>query len=649
MEKHNNLFVILFIGIEILLYSCSIIDSELEQALSYSKKNRIEMEKVLNYYRNVKPDSLKLEAAKYLIINMPRHFSYDIHAQEYYDGIDSILNIIVDKDSIVKKIEDYSDICKDKINITEDIKCIKSEYLIQNIERSFELWETPWAKHLDFEEFCEYLLPYKLIYYQSIDCWKDSLFSCCSKSLNRIDLCQDFKYSSVAAASIVNDELKEAKKEINILDISALPIRNSRILMKLPFGSCFDYSLLAAMLMRSKGIPVAIDFTPQWPDRRSSHTWNVVLSSNRSKNVSFAGVRNNPDKDFFSDSKMSKVFRYTFTANKDLIEMNSQTLNVPDIFKNIFIKDVTEEYIKTVDVTIPVKCDSDYAYLCTFDNNEWRPVCWGKIRRNMASFIKIGRNIVYLPVIYSNNKMNPIGSAFLLDEKGVVKPVINNVIQKESITVNRKFPLFKHVYAIKWRLMRGKIQAANKPNFEDSVTISILPEWDFTSGNIIIDADRKYRYFRFMSSLNWDCDMAELFFYEKDSNVAVKSERSFVSDKYNKISYLINNPVEDRDLLTYFSSFGNSQWIAFDFGRPINLGKIQYIRRGDGNAICPGDIYELYFWNNDNWTLIEKQKSIGVELIFYNVPRNSLLYIKNSTKGFDNRIFFYREKEMVWY
>lgn len=172
MRKHNYLFIILFIGFQLVLYSCSVKDTELEQALAYSKNNRIELEKVLNYYRNVKPDSLKSEAAKYLIINMPRHFSYDIHGQEYYDSIDSILNIIVDKNSIIKKIEEYSDIHKGKINITEDIKYIKSEYLIQNIEKSFELWEMPWAKHLDFEEFCEYLLPYKLIYYQSIDCWK---------------------------------------------------------------------------------------------------------------------------------------------------------------------------------------------------------------------------------------------------------------------------------------------------------------------------------------------------------------------------------------------------------------------------------------------------------------------------------------------
>ena len=44
----------------------------LEQALSMSGENQAELEKVLEYYKN---DSIKLEAARYLIRNMPFHFS----------------------------------------------------------------------------------------------------------------------------------------------------------------------------------------------------------------------------------------------------------------------------------------------------------------------------------------------------------------------------------------------------------------------------------------------------------------------------------------------------------------------------------------------------------------------------------------------
>ena len=45
-------------------------DKRLDFALEQAGKNRIELEKVLNYYQN---DSLKLEAARFLIRNMPGH------------------------------------------------------------------------------------------------------------------------------------------------------------------------------------------------------------------------------------------------------------------------------------------------------------------------------------------------------------------------------------------------------------------------------------------------------------------------------------------------------------------------------------------------------------------------------------------------
>ena len=57
------------------LTSCTIQKTKgisLEQALSMSGENREELEKVLEYYKN---DSLKLEAARFLIRNMPFHFS----------------------------------------------------------------------------------------------------------------------------------------------------------------------------------------------------------------------------------------------------------------------------------------------------------------------------------------------------------------------------------------------------------------------------------------------------------------------------------------------------------------------------------------------------------------------------------------------
>lgn len=43
-----------------------------------------------------------------------------------------------------------------------DVEIIGSDFLIANIEKAFSQWkEGEWATHVSFQDFCEYLLPYK--------------------------------------------------------------------------------------------------------------------------------------------------------------------------------------------------------------------------------------------------------------------------------------------------------------------------------------------------------------------------------------------------------------------------------------------------------------------------------------------------------
>ena len=58
-------------------YSCSNYSSRLKAVLDYSGTNRAELEKVLDHY---KKDSTKLAAARFLIENMPYHFTLE----QYY-------------------------------------------------------------------------------------------------------------------------------------------------------------------------------------------------------------------------------------------------------------------------------------------------------------------------------------------------------------------------------------------------------------------------------------------------------------------------------------------------------------------------------------------------------------------------------------
>ena len=73
--------------------SCQRYDSQLEEALILAKENRGELEKALAFYEK---DSLKLEAAKFLIKNMPGHYSYrEVDSiEKYYDAVDSVLKYV---------------------------------------------------------------------------------------------------------------------------------------------------------------------------------------------------------------------------------------------------------------------------------------------------------------------------------------------------------------------------------------------------------------------------------------------------------------------------------------------------------------------------------------------------------------------------
>ena len=187
-----------------LLSACSNtdIDRRLEQALELSGDNRVEMEKVLTHYEG---DSIKLAAAKFLIVNMPGHYSYaDTNTiLKYSHAVDSIL--VAMKDSAHNLIRDSIDACAlhfnvEKIKKQQDIQHVTSAYIIKNIDQAVSCWQKDrWAKHLSFDEFCEMLLPYKVQELQLLGNWRERLAKWPASSMEDIDLSDPYKYSTLEA------------------------------------------------------------------------------------------------------------------------------------------------------------------------------------------------------------------------------------------------------------------------------------------------------------------------------------------------------------------------------------------------------------------------------------------------------------------
>lgn len=648
MKQYPILFSFLCI-MPMLLIGCRY-DNSVCRSLQKAGENRSELEMVLHHFKKNKSDSLKYKAACYLIRHMPLHYSYGGSYEGYCDAVDSILSLKYDLQRTSFLIDSCSKRHQRTITFQPDIEHLKADYLIRNIDSAYSQWQYGhWAQHLTFDDFCEYLLPYKLMDQQPMDNWREQLFSLFNGDVYQLEsICSDYKANPRAAVCFINDELKKHNHQLLNSSSNYFPIMRATTLINKPFGTCVDYTFAAAALMRSKGIPVTIDYTPQWPDRNFGHYWNTVFTT-RKKNYEFNGFESNPSEEHYPDAKFAKVFRITYKPNDEILELVKQGRPLPPSLFNIFFKDVTNEYLATSDIAVKLFKDrpkGHNVFLAVFDNFEWVPIYWGNARGNNAYFKAMGRNILYLPVLWKNEVALPIGNPFFLDFNGGIRYLTPDFGYCHDVHINRKFPILRHVCARRDYFRFGKIEAANKPDFSDALNVAELPDWNIPADTLNISTVPPSRYWRFKSSGDNRCEMAELYFWQKDSDQRLRGE--IITGSGRRVGLDDFKWFDDGDPLTALWAEGDTYWAGYDFGEPVSIDRISYIRRGDGNDILPGAEYELFYWNGLNWDSLGRQVAKDVYLVYKNAPSGALFYIKCHSYGRDNRIFEYENGHIIW-
>ncbi len=189
--KTGWLYVLLFF---LLFLSCSPkmgevhIPGDVEEALVLAEENREELEKVISHFSKHEEDSLKLRSALFLISNMPLHSSVlmknkSTNLMPYIKMADKkLFEIFKDQrqDSLqsesfldeVDKIKDFVQAKMARVNFKEkivyygpisDVKVFDARFLTEHIEHAFTLRELPMVSQLSFQDFCDYILPYRLI------------------------------------------------------------------------------------------------------------------------------------------------------------------------------------------------------------------------------------------------------------------------------------------------------------------------------------------------------------------------------------------------------------------------------------------------------------------------------------------------------
>lgn len=384
--------------------------AEVEAVLQQTKTNRGELEKALQYFYNTK-DQQKIKAINFLVSNM------DIHASETYYWADSSGNKVTfdelqypDFASSIKAFDSlkrqYSKIHPVPQHIP-DIDTIKADFLIDNTEKAFAAWKNSPTKNISFENFCEYILPYR-VSVEPLQSWRSNYNNTYQWILDStknkpIDSTLKYLIGNINNWFTCTYNLEDRKEPLPRLGALQLLMRKK--------GLCEDVADLSVFSLRSMGIPATVENIPFWATSTGGHFLNIALN-NQNKSVPF-DVLLKSDSLYEFIREPAKVLRTTYSKQKKTLASIVPPDSIPaGMLRSQNYIDVTEQYWKTKDLNCPlvkIKNQPKVVYACVLNGGKWRPVWWAIPDSTSAVFTNLCKGAVYLPMYYNNGKLGAAG------------------------------------------------------------------------------------------------------------------------------------------------------------------------------------------------------------------------------------------------
>lgn len=636
----------------------------IEEALDkMSTENRDKFEKVFDFFRS---EEQKLQAAYELVVNINDYSFYSGEPIQTYEVLFDVLekkpknyrhkipwyskevsNVI---DSLETTIGPFD---SSRLRVVNDTDAISSDFLINYINQAFKARQNPWAKEVSFEDFCNYVLPYRNNMAKLED-WRSMIL-------------EKYKwiYDSIKPETDILEVAKLLNKDTELafsngLSRYPIPISTTNIL-RAGFGNCPDMSNYKAMVMRAFGIPTSIDYIPQWGDDHQAHTWNSIQDKHGNW-VDFGEVAIDSNARVAYKYRLAKVFRKTLHKNQLWLDLQATVNNeLPSFFSNARNTDVTRQYVPVTNVNLQMKGipkGKKVVYLCTFNNKDFTAVDFAIInKKKLAVFTDVGRNLLYFPMYYSDNTFISANEPFIITKKGAIQHITPEK-NTQKMVLTRKYHLYPR--KVNWlkSLVGGKFQGANKTDFSDTITIASInkiPSQHYES--LQINIQRKFKYYRFLFDKNelkipYDGDgagISEIEWIGNDGSKLIGKPFGTPGKEYN-----IYTPelAFDGNVLTFFEDARDmvtSKWVGTEFKTPRSLSKIKFRARNDLNNVQVGDSYELFYWGAKNFVSLGQKVAKDTLLIYENIPKGGVYLLRNLSHGTEERVFTYEKDKQVWW
>ncbi|MDI3318227.1 transglutaminase domain-containing protein [Pinibacter soli] len=420
--------------------------NDVQIVLSKAGKNKTELKKAIEYF-SATGDTLKLKAIYFLIANMDIHYSVDYYwANSNEEKVVFNERSYSDFSTALKAFEELRKVHPGLHPVQVkyyDIDTIASSYLINNVEAAFDIWRKTPRQKICFEDFCEYILPYR-ISVEPLQDWR-KVYREKFEWINNDSLASKAGKDKIAVIAkscyqwFTNTYSIEERKE-------PLPRLGALQLLTRKKGPCEDIADLNVFMLRSQGMPATIDNIVCWATSSGKHFLNETLDDNKPLSFDVSNTATMFDK---LPREPAKVLRTTYSKQASALASFIDTnLIPPGILRKANYVDVTREYWATGDVKLslfPAASMPKVAYACVLNFLNWTPAWWGNVNNNQVVFTDMCKGAVFLPMSYENKKMKPVGWPIAVNNSNttlLLKPDTAN-LRSISVYEQDKYLVFR--------------------------------------------------------------------------------------------------------------------------------------------------------------------------------------------------------------
>lgn len=692
--RENSMRRITGILLVVALFSCRPIPEEVEEVIDYAGSNRGELKKVLRHYGWRDRDSLKFRAACFLIENMKWHYStkkveridprfewfcrvadsaYQAVWEEMGGSLDSLSRCERLFRNRMKWLADSVRKCEFRPSVVSegvfpDLSLVGSRFLIGHIDNAFRQWErSSFARSLSFDEFCEYLLPYRSLHGYPLTAPGNVLaekygrFVCCDSAET---LAQHIlRYNRRIAA----DRNLLGWRPFSDFGIYNLSFRGH---------DCIDVAVWGADILRACGIPVKVEYCDAYRSFAGRHFYCSVLDE-RGEWQGFSVETEVPDPGKFSIGSMMNVYRRHYGARKDSpYYLRNAGEYLPPVFASPCFREVTaiRADVAAVRLPFPVVTSNRLAYLAAFQARRApAPVTWGTVDsvRQEVCFENTMFDRLYFPVYYEGKELRSFGDPFYITRDSTLAEGYRmhrfhaDTSLREDILLTRKFSRKPNMIKLAEELVGASFIGANRYDFSDAqvlYTIQTPPRPGFQDyvlprpvkfkhlrfkspdthphanvGTVEYLTDRKYGYSNVMEPVALTvCSPADT-----SSSGLGKQWVKLMDVPWEKMK---RRPESDGNMQTAPSAY---RMVTMRLKEPQMICRIRFAPKNADNGIHRGEEYELFYWDGE-WKSLGYRVPPYEYLEYRQVPRGALLWLRNYTSGKEEMPFILQDGRQVF-